>query len=132
MTGPWYRSVLFRFYLVGGASAAAYLVLFVAFRTVMSSQIANVLALLLSALANTAVNRRYTFGIRGNAGIIRHYAQGLVVFALGLAVTSGSLVALHRWVPDPSRAVEVTVLVAANIVATVVRFVGLKRVFTTG
>ena len=47
-------------------------------------------------------------------------------------MTSGSLVALHRWVPDPSRAVEVTVLVAANIVATVVRFVGLKRVFTTG
>lgn len=132
MTGPWYRSVLFRFYLVGGASAVAYLVLFVAFRTVMSSQIANVLALLLSALANTAVNRRYTFRIRGNAGIIRHYAQGLVVFALGLAVTSGSLFALHRWVPDPSRAVEVTVLVAANLVATIVRFVGLRRVFTTG
>ncbi|WP_308125335.1 GtrA family protein [Rhodococcoides corynebacterioides] len=132
MTGPWYRSVLFRFYLVGGASAVAYLVLFVAFRTVMSSQIANVLALLLSALANTAVNRRYTFRIRGNAGIIRHYAQGLVVFALGLAVTSGSLFALHRWVPDPSRAVEVTVLVAANLVATIVRFIGLRRVFTTG
>ncbi|MBY6362508.1 GtrA family protein [Rhodococcus corynebacterioides] len=132
VTGPWYRSVLFRFYLVGGASAVAYLVLFVAFRTVMSSQIANVLALLLSALANTAVNRRYTFRIRGNAGIIRHYAQGLVVFALGLAVTSGSLFALHRWVPDPSRAVEVTVLVAANLVATIVRFIGLRRVFTTG
>ncbi len=131
MTGPWYRSVLFRFYLVGGASAAAYLVLFVAFRTVMSSQIANVLALLLSALANTAVNRRYTFGIRGNAGIIRHDAQGLVVFALGLAVTSGSLGALHRWVPDPSRVVEVTVLVSANLVATVMRFLGLRRVFTT-
>lgn len=132
MTGPWYRSVLFRFYLVGGASAVAYLVLFVAYRTVMSSQSANVLALLLSALANTAVNRRYTFDIRGTEGIGRHYAQGLVVFALGLAVTSGSLLALHRWVPDPSRVVEVTVLVAANLVATIVRFIGLRRVFTTG
>lgn len=130
MTGPWHRSVLFRFYLVGGASAVAYLVLFVAFRTVMSSQIANVLALLLSALANTAVNRRFTFGVRGTGGIVRQYAQGLVVFALGLAVTSGSLLALHRWAPDPSRAVEVAVLVAANLVATVVRFVGLRRVFT--
>ncbi len=124
------RSVLFRFYLVGGASAAAYVLLFLVFRVVMSSQAANVLALLVSALANTAINRRFTFGIRGTDAIVRQYVQGLVVFALGLAVTSGSLVLLHRWVPDASRAVEVSVLVAANLVATVVRFVGLRRVFT--
>ncbi len=114
------------------AALAAYLVLFVAFRTVMSSQAANVLALLLSALANIGVNRRFTFGIRGTDGIVRHYAQGLVVSALGLAATSGSLLALHRWAPDPSRTMEVTVLVAANLVATVVRLIGLRRVYTTG
>ncbi|MBY6537905.1 GtrA family protein [Rhodococcus sp. BP-349] len=122
--------MLFRFYLVGGASAAAYVLLFLAFRTIMSSQVANVLALFISALANTAVNRRFTFGIRGTDAIVRQYVQGVVVFALGLAVTSGSLVVVHSWVPDASRAVEVSVLVAANLVATVVRFVGLRRVFT--
>jgi putative flippase GtrA len=127
----WYRSVLFRFYLVGGASAVAYVVLFVLLRSAMPAQIANVLALLISAIANTAVNRRFTFGIRGTDDIVRHYVQGLVVFALGLVVTSGSLWLLHIWVPDPSRVAEVSALVAANLVATVVRFLGLRRVFSS-
>jgi putative flippase GtrA len=127
--GKWCRSVLFRFYLVGGASAVAYVLLFVLLRVAMPSQIANVLALLISAIGNTAVNRRFTFGIRGTEAIVRQYAQGLVVFALGLVLTSGALWLLHVWRPDPSRAEEVFVLVAANIVATVLRFLGLRRVF---
>lgn len=130
MGGAWYRSTLFRFYLVGGASAVAYILLFLVLRAGVTSQVANVLALLISAVGNTAVNRRFTFGIRGTDAIARQYLQGLVVFAIGLAVTSGSLWLLHIWVADPTRAVEVTVLVAANLVATVVRFVGLRRVFT--
>ncbi|WP_162793442.1 GtrA family protein [Rhodococcus sp. AQ5-07] len=124
------RSQLFRFYLVGGASAGVYLLLFLIFRVYCASQIANMLALLLSAIANTAVNRRFTFGIRGPAGIIRQYLQGLVVFALGLVVTSGALLVLHSGVPEPSRMLEVSVLVAANLIATIVRFLGLRRVFS--
>jgi putative flippase GtrA len=127
--GKWFRSVLFRFYLVGGASAAAYVLLFVLLRIAMPSQIANVLALLISAIGNTAVNRRFTFGVRGTEAIVRQYAQGLAVFALGLVLTSGALWLLAAWKPDPSRAEEVFVLVAANLVATVVRFLGLRRVF---
>jgi putative flippase GtrA len=126
-----YRSELFRFYVVGAASAVAYVVLFVILRTQMPSQVANVLALLISAVANTAVNRRFTFGIRGPEGVVRHYLQGLGVFLLGLVVTSGSLWLLHVWTPAPSRVAEVSVLVAANLVATVVRFLGLRRVFST-
>ncbi|WP_210405236.1 GtrA family protein [Williamsia sp. 1138] len=129
VSGKWYRSVLFRFYLVGGASAFAYVALFVLLRFVMPSQVANVLALLISAIANTAVNRRFTFGIRGTDEIMRHYLQGLAVFALGLALTGGALWLLHIWTADPSRVQEVAVLVAANLVATVVRFLGLRRVF---
>lgn len=131
MLGTLYRSVLFRFYLVGGASAVAYVLLFVVLRVWFSSQVANVLALLISAVANTAVNRRFTFGVRGTDGVARQYAQGLVVFALGLVVTSGSLALLHVFAPEPSRVLEVTVLIAANLVATVVRFLGLRRVFAT-
>lgn len=129
VSDKWYRSVLFRFYLVGGASALAYVALFVLLRYVMPSQVANVLALLISAIANTAVNRRFTFGIRGTDEIMRHYLQGLAVFALGLALTGGALWLLHIWTADPSRVQEVSVLVAANLVATVVRFLGLRRVF---
>ncbi len=121
--------MLVRFYLVGGASALAYVVLFVLLRFVMPSQLANVLALLISAVANTAVNRRFTFGVRGTDDLMRHYLQGLAVFAVGLAVTGGALWLLHIWISDPSRVQEVSVLVVANLVATVVRFVGLRRVF---
>lgn len=127
--GRWYRNVVFRFYLVGGASALAYLVLFVLLRIALPSQLANVLALLISAIANTAINRRFTFGIRGTDAIVRQYLQGLVVFGLGWVVTAGSLWLLEVWVSDPSRAQEVSVLVAANLVATVLRFLGLRRVF---
>ena len=56
---------------------------------------ANVVALLLTAIANTAANRAYTFGVRGRARVVRHQGQGLAVFALAWALTSGSLAALH-------------------------------------
>ncbi|GAB7519077.1 hypothetical protein TSUKUMMB_39580 [Rhodococcus sp. no. 34] len=107
-----------------------YLLLFLILRVYCASQLANVLALLISAIANTAVNRRFTFGIRGTAGIIRQYLQGLVVFALGLVVTSGALLVLHSRTAEPSRTLEVSVLIAANVIATIVRFLGLRRVFS--
>lgn len=127
--GRYMRSELFRFYVVGGASALAYVVLFLLLRTSLSPQVSNVLALLISAVANTAVNRRFTFNIRGTDAIVRQYLQGFVVFLLGLVVTSGALWLLHLGVPNSSRALEVAVLVAANLVATVLRFLGLRRVF---
>ena len=43
---------------------------------------ANALSLLVTAVANTAANRRLTFGVRGAAGRLRHQGQGLAVFAL--------------------------------------------------
>ncbi len=117
---------LLRFALIGVASTLAYLALYLLGRDVMSAQWANALSLLVTAVANTAANRRLTFGVRGAAGRLRHQSQGLVVFALGLAVTSGSLFALHRSDPHASRAVELAVLLAANVVATLLRF-GLFR-----
>ncbi len=82
------------FCVVGGMSTLFYLVLYSAFRGFAGSQIANALALLVSAVANTAANRRLTFGVTGRGGAVRHQAQGLVVFGIGLALTSGSLAAL--------------------------------------
>jgi hypothetical protein len=58
--------------------------------------------------------------------------QGLLVFALGLALTSGSLAALHRFAPGVSPHLELAVLVIANRVATLTRFIGLRWVFRLG
>ena len=88
----------------------------------MPAQAANALALLLTAVANTAANRRFTFAIRGTAHRLRHQLRGLAVFMLALALTASSLVVLHALDPHPSRAFELAVLVAANLVATILRF----------
>jgi putative flippase GtrA len=92
----------------------------------MGAQMANLIALLLTAVANTAANRRFTFGIRG-PGTARHQLHGLLVFGLGLLLTSGSLWLLAQVVASPPRAVELTVLVVANLAATVLRFVLLRE-----
>ena len=84
------RQVL-RFGAIGALSTISYLLLFMLARP-MGAQMANLIALLLTAVANTAANRRFTFGIRG-PGTARHQLHGLLVFGLGLLLTSGSLLA---------------------------------------
>jgi putative flippase GtrA len=114
-----------RFAAIGALSTFAYLLLFVLARPSMGAQASNLLALLITAVGNTAANRRYTFGVRGS-GAARHQAQGLVVFALGLALTSTSLWLLALATASPPRAVELAVLVTANLLATALRFVLLR------
>ena len=114
---------LVRFAVVGVFSTLAYLVLFVLLRGAVSAQGANLLALLATTLATTAVNRRLTFGIRGRGGAARAQFQGFVVFGLGLLLTSGSLGLLHHLATQPSRTAEIVFLVVANALATLLRFV---------
>ena len=114
-----------RFGTVGVLSTLAYLLLFVALHPSLGGQVANLSALAVTAVANTAANRRYTFGVRGAEGAGRHQAQGLLVLCAALALTSGSLALLHL-LTDPSRWLEATVLVFANLVATALRFVALR------
>jgi putative flippase GtrA len=49
-----------------------------------------------------------------------------VVFVLTLALSTGALAVLHELVASPARPVELAVLIAAGIVATVTRYVGLR------
>jgi putative flippase GtrA len=119
-------SQLTRFVVVGVASTGAYVLLYLLLRGVLPAQAANAVSLLLTAMANTAVNRRVTFGIRGRTNAARHQVRGLIAFAIGLALTSGALAALHASAPQAGRTAELTVLVAANLTATLVRF-GLYR-----
>jgi putative flippase GtrA len=106
-------------------STLAYLVLYSLLRGGMGAQLANALSLGLTAVANTAANRRYTFGVRGSEGAMRHQAQGLIAFLAALVVTSGSLALLHAFA-HPAHVVELAVLILANLAATVLRFVLLR------
>jgi len=111
-----------RFAVIGVASTIAYVVLFLLLRGIMSAQPANVISLLVTAVANTAANRRLKFGISGRLNAARHQFKGLITFGIGLALTSGALAALHAGADHPGRVTEVLVLIAANLVATVIRF----------
>jgi putative flippase GtrA len=119
-----------RFGIVGIASTVAFALLYLLLHPAMGAQAANLTALLLTAIANTAANRAFTFGIRGRTGVARDQLHGLMVFAFGLAITSGSLFVLHRFDPTVGKVVELSVLVVANLVATLIRFVALRRVFS--
>ncbi|QVI29758.1 bifunctional glycosyltransferase family 2/GtrA family protein [Mycolicibacterium neoaurum] len=115
-----------RFAGVGVLSTVAYLVLFLVLHPLFGAQLANFAALLITAIGNTAANRRFTFGVRGSKAVARHHVEGLIVFAVALAITSGSLAGLHAIAEHPGKVVETTVLVAANLIATAARFVLLR------
>ena len=119
--GALYRQ-LARFLAVGVASTLAYVLLYLGLRTGLSAQPANAISLLATALLNTAVNRRFTFGIRGRPGMARHQAQGLLAFGAGLALTSAALAGLHSVAARPGRITELAVLILASLLATALRF----------
>jgi putative flippase GtrA len=113
---------LFRFCGVGVASTIAYVALFLVARTAMSAAWANAIALLITAIGNTAVNRSLTFGVRGRTARLQHQFQGLAVFGIGLALSTGALAAVHAVAPHAGRSIEVATLVLANLAATILRF----------
>ncbi|WSW10432.1 bifunctional glycosyltransferase family 2/GtrA family protein [Streptomyces sp. NBC_01005] len=113
---------LLRFTAVGAVSTLVHLLLYTTLRPVAGAQAANALALLICAVANTAVNRRLTFGLRGRGSVLRHQGRGLFVLLIGLAITGGSLAALHHAMPSAGQAAELAVLLAANLAATLLRF----------
>jgi putative flippase GtrA len=116
---PWQ---LTRFIGIGVASTVAYVLIFLILRSVMSAQAANAVSLLATAVANIAANRRVTFGIRGRPNAVVHQFRGLITFGAGLVLTSGALAGLHALSASPGRGAEVGVLIVANLLVTVLRF----------
>ncbi len=114
------------FAVIGVISTAAYAALYLGLRSFTGPLAANALALVLTAVGNTAANRRLTFGVRGRASMIRDQVGGLVALGVALAITTASIDLLAILAPDAGRLVELAVLVVANALATVVRFVLLR------
>ena len=111
---------------IGVVSTLAYAVLYSLLRGTVGAPSANALALVVTAVGNTAANRRLTFRVRGRASMVRDQVAGLVAFGIALLLTSASLAALDLVAPGAGRGVELAVLIAANAAATVTRFLLLR------
>jgi putative flippase GtrA len=119
---------LWRFGAIGLCSTAAYALGYWLLHPLVPATVDNALMLLATAITNTAANRRFTFGVRGSSGAAGDHVAGLVAFGLALAVTNLSIAALQAVRPHASAATELAVLVAANTLATLARFLLLRTV----
>jgi glycosyltransferase involved in cell wall biosynthesis len=117
---------LTRFLAVGVLSTFAYAVLYLLLRGGLGAAGANAVALAVTAVGNTQANRWWTFGLRGREGLLRQHAMGALVYGLTLGLTSGALAVLQLLDPSPARTVELSVLVAASVCATVTRYLALR------
>ena len=115
-----------RFVAIGAMSTVVYALLFLVLAGAVGSAVASAVALALTAIGNTAANRRLTFGIRGRDGLARQQAAGFLVFVLALGLTNGALSVLHDLDAHPPRLLEAAVLVLATLAATVTRYVALS------
>lgn len=115
---------------IGVVSTLAYAGLYLALRNATGPGVANALALVLTAVGNTAANRRLTFGVRNRRSMVRDQLGGLIALAVALLITTASVSLLAVLVPRAGRLVELAVLVSANALATVVRFVLLRSWIT--
>jgi putative flippase GtrA len=117
---------LARFLSIGVLSTLAFALLFLVLSAPLGAAGANAAALALTAVANTAANRRFTFGLRGRRDLARHHWRGAAVFVLTLALSNGALTMLHEIDARPPRGVELGVLIAGSLLATVTRYVAMK------
>ncbi|WP_446665999.1 GtrA family protein [Flexivirga sp. B27] len=115
--------------MIGVASTLANVVLFYLLNLTMNAQVANALSLIITTIFNTAANRRFTFGVRSRGGAARAQLQGLVLWLIMWAATALALFLLLRASPDASHTAQSVVQLVGNVVATVIRFVMLRRWF---
>lgn len=123
---PSFFGQVLRFGIVGALSTIAFALLYLVLQAPFGAQQANFMALLLTAIGNTAANRRFTFGISGPVKLFTQQIQGLVVFLLAWTMTSSSLAILHTVNADAPPNLELIILTGANILATLMRFVLLR------
>jgi len=115
------RQVL-TFASIGIASTIAYAIVYALLRVFASPAIANVLALVMTSLANTAANRHFTFGVRARSGFWQDQLAGMGALGVAIAITTAAIAVLHVTAPHAGVAAEIAVLTGANAAATITRF----------
>lgn len=121
------RDQLVRFALVGVGSTILATVLFWWFAQLMDRQLASALSLVLSTIANTAVNRRFSFGVTGRDGHWQVQVKALLLLATTIAITAAALAVLEWAAPGAETVAAVVTFTIGNLIATIVRFVLLRR-----
>jgi putative flippase GtrA len=120
------RGQVARFAVIGLGSTAVHLGLLAVLTGPLGAQVANLVGLVVSTVANTAANRAWTFQIRGTEQMARQHLQALVVFAITWACSSLALELLAVAWPQASTVTTVVVVGAANAVSTVARFTAMR------
>ncbi len=122
---------LVRFGSIGMVSTIAFVCLFAILRPSLGLVGADLVALVLCAVANTAANRRVTFPVRGRPTHRRSSSAtvGLVALPLVLNLSVLGIVAALGWT---STVAVLVALTAANLAASTTRFVTLRRLIEGG
>jgi putative flippase GtrA len=120
------RGQVARFAVIGAGSTAIHLGVLAALTGPVGAQVANLIGLVVSTVANTAANRAWTFQVRGREQMARQHLQALVVFAITWACSSAALELLAVGWPHASTATTVAVVGVANAVSTVARFTAMR------
>jgi len=107
---------------IGIASTIAYAIVYALLRVFASPVISNVLALIATSVANTAANRRLTFGVRAPTGFWQDQLAGMGALGVAIAMTSAAIALLHVTAPHASVLAEIALLTGANAAATITRF----------
>ncbi|WP_017200397.1 GtrA family protein [Arthrobacter sp. M2012083] len=118
---------MIRFTGVGVVCTASSLAIYALLRPWIDPQLANAVALILTSLMNTALNRRLTFKITGHRKRTQDHLSGVVVIAIALIITGGSLGVLHLLRPEATVAEELWTTTLSGFVATAVRFTLLRH-----
>jgi len=103
-------------------TTVAYVALYLLTRTSTDAVIANSVALLLTSVANTAINRNLAFRVSGRAQLGVHHSKAIIVMIIGVGLTDGALWLLSLQDARPSRSLELAVLVSAKLVVAATRF----------
>jgi len=107
---------------IGIASTIAYAIVYALLRVFASPAVANALALIATSVANTAANRRLTFGVRARTGFWQDQLAGMGALGVAIAMTSAAIALLHVTAPHASVLAEIALLTGANAAATMTRF----------
>ncbi|MBN9128371.1 MAG: GtrA family protein [Paenarthrobacter ureafaciens] len=118
---------LIRFTGVGIICTASSLAIYAMLRPWVDPQIANAIALVLTSLLNTALNRRLTFKITGSKRRANDHLSGVIVILIALLITGGSLGILHLLRPEATVSEELSTTTLSGFVATAVRFTLLRH-----
>lgn len=117
-----------RFAVVGAVSTALHWAGFLLLLTAgLTAQFANLMALSVATVYNTAANRSWTFGAVGKAGAVRNQVQGILVFALTWLLTAATLGFLGVVSPDAGPGVSTVAVALAGAMATVAKFGAFRR-----